>query len=227
MSYVPRPVIVGSARKRDKRVPEPLPSAPFALTVVAPRMSGKTALICGLVRDIYRRVFNTIVIASPTAHLDETYRCLGRYPNVGFTESVSNVVLEAIMDEQKEVFKNDPKSTMLLYIDDAGDYFRRAQAQKLLNVLFSTGRHPGISLCVCVQHPTHLSSIQKSNTQQWIVFRCDRKAMLNLAEQLQTTHMYADELFDWLMEATEKRFSFAYIDLTQSEKHLIYRKGFE
>lgn len=226
MSYEPRPIIQKKTTKHDKKIPEPLPQLPFAMSVVAPRKSGKTSLVCGLIKDVYRKVCKEVVICSPTALLDPTYQSLSKYENVWCTDQVNNEVLQAILDKQSAMFATDKTQTMLLYIDDSGDFFRRAQAQKLMNVLFTRCRHSGISLIVCVQSPQHLSTIQKSNSTQYLVFRCDTKSMKTLAEQLQTKHKMADEVYQYLLDATEKRFSFAYIDLEGDEPDDIYRYAF-
>ncbi|KAJ3142284.1 hypothetical protein HDU90_004557 [Geranomyces variabilis] len=127
------------------------------------------------------------------------------YKNVGFIDRVDNETLQ----------------------DDAGDFFRRASAQKMMNVLFSSGRHPGISLICAVQSPQHLSPIQKSNTTEWIIFRCNPKSMWSLAEQLQTRHSFTEEEHSYLIQATENRYSFAYMNTKETEKGKIYRYGFE
>lgn len=226
MVYQTKPVIQKKTTKYNKRIPEPLPQLPFAMSVVAPRKSGKTSLVCGLIKDVYRKAAKEVVICSPTALLDPTYQSLSKFENVWVTDQVNNETLQAILDKQSAMYATDKSQTMLLYIDDSGDFFKRAQAQKMMNILFTRCRHSGISLIVCVQSPQHLSTIQKSNSTQYLVFRCDTKSMRTLAEQLQTKHKMADDVYQYLMDATEKRFSFAYIDLEQDDTDEIYRHAF-
>lgn len=226
MVYEHKPVINRKATKRNKKIPEPLPQLPFAMSVVAPRKSGKSSLICGLIKDVYRKVFSIVAICSPTVMLDPTFESLASYDNILMSDSVNNDSLQAILDVQTALYTKDKSQTMLLVIDDSGDYFKRREAQKLMNVMFTRCRHSGISLCCCLQSPQHLSSIQKSNTTQWIVFKCDPKSMKTLADQLQTKHAYTDDVHKYLIDATEKRYSFAYIDLEGDENDDIYRYGF-
>lgn len=226
MGYETKPIIQKKTTKYNKKIHEPLPQMPFAMSVVAPRKSGKTSLVCGLIKDVYRKVAKEVVICSPTALLDPTYQSLSKYENVWCTDLVNNEVLQAILDKQSAMYATDKSQTMLLYIDDSGDFFKRAQAQKMMNILFTRCRHSGISLIVCVQSPQHLSTIQRSNSTQFLVFRCDTKSMKALAEQLQTKYKMADDVYQYLLDATEKRFAFAYVNLEGDEPDEIYRYAF-
>jgi len=226
MGYDLKPVIVQGGKKHDPRIPDPLPQLPICMSIVAPRMSGKSSMVCGLIKEVYRKVFDTVILASPSVHFDPTFKELTKFKNVGFIDRVDNETLQDILKKQEEIVKEDPSATLLLYVDDAGDFFRRSSAQKMMNVLYTRARHSGTSLISCVQSPQHLSSIQKTNTTQWIVFRCDKRSMASLAEQLETKHSFAEEVYDYLMDATEKRYSFAYLNFQESMKESIYRYGF-
>ena len=54
-----------------------VPRTPFRNALYAPSGSGKTVLLQNMILDIYRNVFDFIVIISPTVFVDATWRpCL-------------------------------------------------------------------------------------------------------------------------------------------------------
>ena len=55
-----------------------------------------------------------------------------------------------------------------------------------------------------------------------MIFRCNQKSMEALAEQLQTTHMEKEECLKYLQDATDVKYGWAYINLSNHTKEAIY-----
>ncbi len=227
MGYTPKPIFDTKAAKRDPRIPDNLPTPPLCLTICAKRLSGRTALVCGLLDDIYCKVFDHVVILSDTAAYDSSIQTLAkktRHKNISIMDDVSNETIAAIIKTQKESFDSGKKENLLLFIDDSGDAANSASLNKELSKLYSKGRHSGCSLIVAIQAISgQLTRKMKTNTTEWMIFKQSADDMKMISKVLASAFLSEKETFNYLMDVTEERFSFAYIDTRAKDLRSMYR----
>ena len=206
------------SKRIPKEIPEPLPTENICWSLVSRRGGGKTLLMVNLIRA-YKKHMDTIVILSPTVHLDPKWQSVAKYDNVYVSDTVNNEMLENIVENQKRVYdRNTPKENRcLLVIDDSGNFFRRKELRLMMNVLYTTFRHYGGNLICGVQSLLHMDSIQISNSTQWCIWDMNQKQLKKLATDLATSRINEDQLERFVRQNTVKPFSFVFIDYTKSQ----------
>ena len=116
-----------------------------------------------------------------------------------------------VVKEIMEYSKKQKRGTLLL-LDDLisdPDAFNRKN-QNLLNELFFTGRHFGISLCIATQRYHSVQSALLANASQIIVFRLKTKREQEAFEESMTMYDDLERKYDY---ATKERYSFLYMNL--------------
>jgi len=223
-SFKPRSIYSKDAVKDHPKVPPDIASPPLCTTLVAPRKSGKSALVCGLIEDVYSNVFDRVVIMSDTVLFDQSikeFSEITRKNNIYFCDQVDNFAIETIVAHQKQT-KN--KESILLYIDDAADSARSKNLSRELDKLFTKSRHWNISIIVCCQSITsQLSRKQKNCTTEWIVFKNNTEDMKTISKVLSTAHADEKQVFTFLVDATKDPYAFAYVNMAKNRKEDIYR----
>lgn len=227
-SYVPRPIFPSKGSRIDPRVPSELAQPPLCTTLIAPRKSGKSALVCGLIEDVYASVFDKVVIMSDTVLFDASVQQLSKttkHKNIYFSDNVSNQSIAALVKHQRETYDTKTGSpSTLLFIDDAGDSAQRKDLNLELSKLYTKGRHIGISSIVACQSVTsQISGKMKGCTTEWIIFRNNMDDLKLLAKMLTTAYKTEAEVLKYLVAGTQEGYSFCYIDLAKSSAREVYR----
>ncbi|KAJ3029266.1 hypothetical protein HDV00_009678 [Rhizophlyctis rosea] len=215
------------SKRTPKDLPVPLPQpGKICWTLLGKRQSGKTLLLCNLIRA-YRRQMDPIVILSPTLHLDPKWESVSHYDNVVGSDRVNDDVLYGIVQMQKERFdKEHPEDYQcLLVVDDAGNDFRRANLRQMMNVLYTTFRHYGGNLICGIQSPQHMESTQISNSTQWCIWDTNQRSLKKIATDLATSRMSEKALEEYIRENTKPLYSFVFIDYTAPPQET-FRVGF-
>ncbi|KAI8916683.1 hypothetical protein DFJ77DRAFT_510120 [Powellomyces hirtus] len=225
MSYKPKPIFPTKRRQRDPRIPLDIQDPPLCTTLIAPRKSGKSALVAGLIEDVYAKVFSKVVIMSDTVMYNKSIKELAKktkHKNIYFTDEVTNASIKEILEEQKELSNNG--KTLLLMIDDAGDNAQGKELNKELSKLYTRGRHFGISSMVCIQSVSgHLTRKMKNNTTEFIIFKNNAEDMEALARLLTSAFKNRKEVLTYLTECTSEPYSFCYINLAADDAKTMYR----
>ena len=216
------------SKKCPKEIPVPLPQpGKVCWTLLAKRQSGKTLLLCNLVRA-YRRHMDLIVILSPTLHLDQKWKSVSHFDNVIGSDTVNNETLTRIVQAQRESY--DPEHPgeyqCLLIVDDAGNDFRRASLRQMMNVLYCTFRHYGGNLICAVQSLQHMESTQISNTSQWCIWDTNQRSLKKIATDLATSRINEKDLEEFIKNNTRELYSFVFIDYTAPPEET-FRIGFD
>ncbi|KAI9103415.1 hypothetical protein DFS34DRAFT_671918 [Phlyctochytrium arcticum] len=224
MKFKLTPIFPKSSGKTDSRVLQPLSSHPLSTILVAPRKSGKSALICGLIEDVYAPIFDKVIIMSDTAQFDKSIQELSKitkHKNIYFTDEVSNTSIADIIEKQKS---EKGKETILLFIDDAADSARSRKLLRELDKRFTKGRHFNLSIIVCCQAiRSQLSSKQKNCSTEWIVFKNNTEDLKILAKVLTTAFAEEKQVLQFLTECTKENYSFCYVNLMGASANEIYK----
>ncbi|KAI8903430.1 hypothetical protein DFJ77DRAFT_444267 [Powellomyces hirtus] len=145
-----------------------------------------------------------------------------KHRNIYFTDEVNNTTIREILNEQKELAEDG--RTCLLYIDDAGNDAQGKNLNKELSNLYCKGRHTLCSSIVVVQSVrSQLSSKQKNNTTEWIIFKNNAEDMEILARLLTSAYKNRKEVLEYLIECTREPYSFCYINLAADDAKTMYR----
>ncbi len=212
--------------KLNAKIPPGYPKlGKMCLVACGARASGKSYFVVDLIKKYQKSVSLTICL-SPTIHLDSMYDEVKKLPNLMFSETVNNDVLSQIISIQKERFKEDKTAYLLLVLDDSGGDLRRKALREQISKIWTTGRHLGIMLCVCVQSLSHLESISIQNTSQWVLFGMPARNLKKLSVDLATSFMDEKELYDYIGDNTKKRYSYVYIDFLADE-HEMFRTSID
>lgn len=219
-----------ATKKKYDMIAEGLPrptSGGFSLTYLAKRRSGKTNLFCNmLLNGGFAKAFDLIIIMSPTVHLDRTFTSLEKLKNVMCTDDISNEMLAKILARQKATYLSDPdNSSLLLCLDDCGNFLKAKEARKMVDIFYSTARQYNCSICCSVQSVTMLTSCQLSNTQYWCIWDLDGRALKKIAQEL-CCHLTPKEFEIMLKKATHEKYSFLYINTEAENDSDVFKKNF-
>jgi GTP-binding protein EngB required for normal cell division len=188
-----------------------MPQPPFRLCLIGSSNSGKSNLIKNLlIRDEFgysKHFGKNIFIISKTLLLDDTYADLS-LPKTHMYKTWIPSIIEQIMDYSKK-----QENGVMLIIDDMisdAECFNKKQSN-LLTTLFYMGRHYGISLIITSQKFHGIPSSMLSNASHMILFRL--KTQREIDSFYDSITMY-DNLKERYIEATQERYSFAYLNLS-------------
>lgn len=211
-------------------IPSPLPSnSGFAFGISGPSGSGKTTLLTSIMsarkkngkRQSYRKVFDHIIIMSPT---------------LGQSKSAKKDVFADIRGEQKfkefnnqsmqEVFnmiqenREEGEHTCLI-LDDVGSQLRRnATAEKMLTGLIQNRRHMFCSIFVLLQKFKDLPTGIRNNLSTFATFRpknlLEQEAICS--EMLPYHRKHWQTILDHCFENEDKH-SFLMIDMSLKDNN--------
>lgn len=210
--------------------PEPFPKKFFATSLVGARFAGKTNLISWLILNVYKNIYDTILVLSPSVAYDATWSSLKKLRNVGFSNQCNNDVLEGILAKQKQIFQeSERKASLLLIIDDFGNQAKQSTSgghRAALEKIYTTGRHFGLSTCCSFQHAFQMTPVIRLNTTNWILFKLNVKEYRKLSEELRC-HLTEEQFIQTAVEATREKYHFLYINFQTSDEDQMFTNGFE
>ncbi|KAI9091574.1 hypothetical protein DFS34DRAFT_653526 [Phlyctochytrium arcticum] len=154
---------------------------------------------------------NQIIWISPTVFYDEAPKSLAKYDNVSFRDNIDNDSLQNILDIQMMRAEQDPKKSLLLVLDDCGNIAKSKELRKILNKIYTTGRHYSLNLLCVFQDRRQLDGIQFTNSTQWCIFNWDPETFEILASKLATVTFRKKALTEFFINNTKERYSFVYI----------------
>lgn len=207
-----------------------VPKLPFKSIIYAPSNSGKTVLITNLIENVYRGVFERIYIFSPSISVDDAWKSTKQYLNETITlsdnepslyqENFNEAVVDEIMTTQKKItdhIKKDKESnklfSILIVLDDVADDTSQRNS-KALKSLFVKGRHSHISLILSSQKGSLLNPVARVNADSVYVFKLRNFQDLEmLITEFSALVNDKKEMLEIYKKATEKPFSFLYINL--------------
>ena len=208
---------------------------PTRALLVGPSGSGKGVLLSNMILDIYRDCFSRIFIFSPSIHVDHTWRPVKDYIKkqlkvedtekepIYFSE-YDPAALEDIISTQHKITKymKDRGDTkiyqILIVIDDFADDEKFSKHSKLLNSLYTRGRHNMISTITSTQKFRAIGNIIRINITELYIFRLRNHH--DLEAFIEEVSALADKktLLDIYNLATKEEYSFLYVKLNSKSK---------
>lgn len=203
-----------------------LPRKFFSLLVCGKRFSGKTSLLTWCLSHPrgWLKNYSEVIIFSPTIKTDPQWTAIESYDNVLFSETVSGPILDAILQRQKGLHKKSKKNTLLLILDDLSSTIKdkKSGLEKMLNKIWTTVRHWGVSVALTCQTASHASTTIRGNSTNVWAFRMGDREINMLADEYSSLFLPQKEFKKALMNATSKPFSFFNIDFQQTDPDLVY-----
>lgn len=206
-----------------------MPDVPMGLYILGLVKSGKTTLLNALL-DVYKDVFDSIVIISPTIDLDPEMKLIIEKYDIKHTYNSLRIV-EKIMKEAKETNKNkrpkDKIKTLIVMDDVINEMIKFCKKEdNFLNKLATNRRHYGISFILLSQYYKRCPPILRTNFSGFCIFRIENQAeRKKVVEEL--SGFLGKKLFEEVFDrATNEPFSFLSINFDAPTKDLIYTKNF-
>jgi len=233
--------IMNTANNLDKvlcdGLPEPLPqTSGFLFLISGPSGSGKTTLMTSMmsahkksgVRQSYRKVFDNILICSPT---------------LGQGKSAKKDVFADISPDQKwkefnaqtmdEIMNfletaRDEEEHSCLILDDIGSMLKKsAGAEKKLTSFLQNRRHLWCSCFILVQKFKDMPTGIRNNASHFVTFRPKNQLEQEsiCSEMMPFARKNWQQIMDYCFE-NDDRFSFLMIDMSlrNTNKFLYYKK---
>ena len=215
------------------------PRCPSAGCFLGPSATGKTTLIVSLILGPYKGVFDRISIWSPSVNIDSAWDPVKEYAKnlegSSFHAEWDEAALQGIIDEQKKRIEIEkrarsrkPLSSLLILVDDHADDPRvMHSSSNVLAMLFTRGRHQGISAWCSTQKLRAMSTVLRVNWRWMIVFKLrSAKERESLLEELSA--IYPPKiLLEMYEEAVSEPYSFWYINLVAKTREAMFYVRFE
>jgi len=217
---------------------------PTRAVLCGPSGSGKGVLLSNMILDIYRGCFSRIYIFSPSIDIDLNWAPVKKYihndmkaveteDDKFYFSEYDPVALEKIIDTQYKItnyMKTHNYKTLyqiLIIVDDFADDPTFTRQSKLLHQLFIRGRHSSISTIVSTQKYYAISPIIRINATQLYIFKLrNYKDLESIIEELSAL-TDKKTLLDIYNLATDKPYSFLFINLVAHDKNKMFYINFE
>jgi Cdc6-like AAA superfamily ATPase len=221
--------IINTANNLDKMLsqdlPEPLPNySGFNFVISGASGSGKTTLMTSImsarkkkgIRQSYRKVFDKILICSPTlgqgksAKNDVFSDVRGEQKWKTFNNETMNEILETL-----ESARDDDEHSVLI-LDDIGAQLRKsAGAEKQLVSLLQNRRHMFCSVFILVQKFRDLPMGIRNNMSHFVSFRPKNQLEMEAicSETMPFCKKNWQQIMDYVFNNNDK-FSFLMIDMS-------------
>lgn len=233
--------VMNSANNLDRvlseDLPDPLPNySGFQMVIAGSPGSGKTTLLTSLItskskngkRQSYRKLFDKIIIVSPTLGQGKSMK-KDPFSDVRSEQKFKEFNLETIDELQKMLEQNreDELHTVIIF-DDVGAQIRKSQlAEKKLISLCQNRRHLFCSIFFLVQKWKDLGTGIRSSMSHFITFR--PKNNMEMESIMQETMPYKkcnwQQIMNFVFDNKDK-FSFFMIDMSlkQTNKFRYFNK---
>ena len=237
---------------RQSRYPH-APPLPLLGLCVGPSMSGKSNFLVKLVTEVYRHkdgksCFDRIYVFSPSVHVDPIWKPVKDMieseildmmnPNHAkeqyFFDEPDFKAMEEIIDAQFAIIelsrqkKRKEENQILILIDDFSSEPEMTRSNRLVNKLYTRGRHARIST-VCSVHRTKnvLNPIIRAQATALFIFR--QKAFLELQAFLEenSATVGKDVLEKVYRLAVSQPFQFLYVNLKTLDINEMFYIGFQ
>lgn len=206
-------------------LPEPLPNySGFCMVISAPPGSGKTTLLTSLMsqkkhngkRTSYRKVFDKIIICSPTLGQGQSLK-KDPFSDIDDSQKFTDFNLETMEDIYEQCKENHEEGDHTCVIfDDVGSQLRRsAKAEKLLTSFLQNRRHIWTSVFILVQRYRDLQPGIRCAMSHFILFKPKTVNELEaIASELFPFQKKSwQQVFDHVFD-NHDRFSFMLVDMS-------------
>lgn len=224
-------ILPDAVRKREGRKikdksPPWSPRKYHATLVIGSRMSGKSNCLAWCLLNGWSKNYKNVILLSPSVTFDKTWTAIEHLDNVLVSDQCDDAILNDILESQKQLVKKSRKNDLLLIIDDFASILRsKGGPSKVLDKIFSTGRHYSMSVVLTSQYLNFVSPACRMNATNLIVYRLNDKEYAKLAEEYRM-FLTDKEFIKKAIDATKRRFSFFYIDCQTEDIDKVFNEGF-
>ena len=217
---------------------------PCRALLTHPSGGGKGITMLSLTLKFWRGCFSRIFLLSPTASIDHTWEPLERYirqtlkvdeSEQVFFDTFDEEALERILDTQTRIIKwqkkhepHAPLHQCLILTDDFGSDQNIMKHTKVLDKLYTQGRHIGASTIISQQRWMMASTTQRSQATLLLYGRprslLDQNAFVEENTALAGSKQ---NLLQLIKVATAEPFGFLTLDLLQKDSSKRWLKNFE
>ena len=215
-----------------------VPGLPAAILITAPSFSGKGVLLQNMLVKIYDGCFSAgIHVWSQSINLDDKIwgsvrkymEAQGWPPEKYFHEGVDPALLQQIMDEQASVIRYQKhKGHKTLFgqchvIDDCLDDKKLMRYSRQLEILFTRGRHMGITTIVSNQRYRACMPSARISATDDILFANIRNAMDKRAWFEEQSALVPEEIMEEIYQAARKiPYAFIWVKKKASTDDLVH-----
>lgn len=195
-----------------------LPKHPFRLYIVGASGSGKTNCLVNLLKrkEFYKGYFDDIFVFSMTAMsgLDDSYDDL-EIDESHFLPPEERYIQEIFRLQKLELkkLKDISKLSKILFVMDDVQSYQKFVGSEYFLKMYLMGRHLNISIVLCGQSYTKLPRACRLNCSALMYFKGSQNETLHLAEDYQCPNLSKKQMVNMINYATEKKYSFLFIDL--------------
>jgi hypothetical protein len=205
-------------------IPKHMPQPIFRLAIYANSFSGKSTLICNLLKKNkfgYNKYFgDNIFLFSKTIDADDTYDCLDLKPE-NIKNNVDIPFIEEMINEQTENIKKYGKQhsppCLLIFEDLVTDITNNDDIMKRI---FFQGRHFLFNIIITSQTYHALPKNYRLNTTHIVLYQLPDKDIKSIIDEISISKK---DLLDFYEEATKEKYNFLYINLKDKK----FYKNFE
>ncbi|KAI9007406.1 hypothetical protein BC832DRAFT_620779 [Gaertneriomyces semiglobifer] len=211
----------------------------FCLSICGSSRSGKTTCMVNLIENL-SNAYTSVIIFTPSIQ-DDKWASLKKKDNVFIGDLISNHVLHNLFERQKALYnKKKEENSMLIAIDDFGILARQSGEdiskplkkeqvtssgiKQMLDILYSCGRHFGVSLMASFHDVLQLTPLQRVNNTAVILYRLNRKQYEKIAPELRC-HLSERDFIDLMDEHTIQPFSFVLVNLKAPRNEDVFVLG--
>jgi len=177
--------------KSTEHLPSYLPRSDFVALLLGPPRSGKSHTINNLIlrSELYRNVFDTIHLISPTAQNDDSMAHLLKCDCVTYHADYSDQLINAIVSDQEAAKKDaekhgDRPPRCLIVVDDGVGLMDRRSALAQLSTRY---RHYATSILIASQVFREISNTIRKNASWLIIYpMSSMKELAALSEEYES-----------------------------------------
>ena len=210
------PVKNSSVKKPFPQIPEPLPQPPFVWAFVSPTKTGKSSIICNVLKNSLMcyndNVFEEIYYISPTIPFDLTLKSIfddEEIIKITDEDDLNHLddILGELIKSQKQK-DNEERKHILVVLDDMLPYMKKS---KLLDSLPSYSRHYLISILLTSQVFRQALPVKfRKNVSCLTIGRIfNQKDIQNIEEEIGCNFLDFKANYE---KATEEPYSFLFVD---------------
>lgn len=190
-----------------------LPIPPFLLSVVAPRISGKTNLVVDALtdNDKFMGKFDAIFVWSRTAKLDGKWKNIS-LPEGSFFDTFNEDEVETLVDICQQLKKVLQLNILFIFDDMITEGIMNPRRMGVLESLAVRGRHFNISLIIISQQYLALSPSVRNNTTNMCIFRVRNGDEMEKITRENREGLEMDQFKRLFYSATNEPYSFLHIN---------------
>jgi hypothetical protein len=192
---------------------------PSTTVVIAKKFSGKTNLLLDMIEPEMFDMIYIFTASKHTGNLDPLVK-----DKMQIFDSCSEILLEKIMENQKEAFKKKgaAPSLLLIWDDFLGMKFKQAGSAALLE-LATSGRNSNISMWISSQDRVGILPQLRRNAEYWFLGNNTVKVIDDVSAEMAMATLGRQTMRDKLAKISrDKNYEFLFLD-DRNQEDMVYK----